>query len=261
MSTAADPQAHPKNAAQRIRLHLAGVMRLRAAYKEDAPLRAAALELKAWQAARLADTYSDLLASPRYHDAAQFFLEELYGARDFSQRDADVERILPRMTLLLPEAALATIAGAMELDELSEQLDAKTAAAHGPGPVSEASYAAAYRAGTTMDARARQIFLMRHIGHALDSLTRVPMLLTTLKLMRGPARLAGLSGLQQFLETGFMTCKRMQGAGEFLGIIERRETLLMERRFANPASLAGLDRLDVPDGDAIDPTPSIRLPG
>ena len=208
-------------------------MRLRASYLRDAPLRAAALELKAWQTARLASTYADLLASPRYHDAAQFFLEELYGARDFSQRDADVERILPKMTLLLPEAALATIAGALELDELSEQLDATTAAAHGPGAVSKGSYAAAYRSGTTVEARTRQIFLMRHIGQALDSLTRVPMLLTTLRLMRGPARLAGLSGLQQFLETGFMTCKRMHGADEFLGIIERRETLLMERLFAS----------------------------
>ena len=243
MSTAADPQAHPKNAAQRIRQHLAGVMRLRAAYKESAPLRAAALALKAWQATRLADTYSDLLASPRYRDAAQFFLEELYGARDFSQRDADVERILPKMARLLPEAALATIARAMELDELSEQLDAKTAAAHGPGPVSEASYAAAYRAASTPQTRTRQIVLTSQIGHALDTLTRVPMLLTTLKLMRGPARLAGLSGLQQFLETGFITCKKMGGAHEFLDIIVSRETRAMERLLAgNAAPIAGLDK-------------------
>ena len=98
-------------------------MRLRAAYGGDAALRAPVLALKAWQAARLARTYADLHASERYRGATQFFLEELYGARDFSQRDTEIEHILPKLTRLLPEAALDTIAGAVELDELSEQLD------------------------------------------------------------------------------------------------------------------------------------------
>lgn len=216
-------------------------MHLRAAYAQDAQWRTQVLALKAWQAARLSHTYTDLLASPRYRTAAQFFLEELYGARDFSQRDADVGRILPKMTRLLPEAALAMIAGAVELDELSETLDTGTAAAHGAGPISGLSYAAAYRAASTREARTRQIVLMEQIGRALDTLTRVPMLLTTLKLMRGPARLAGLAGLQQFLEKGFMTCKQMRGADQFLGIIARRETALMERL------------LDTSDNAAADP--------
>ena len=119
------------------------------------------------------------------------------------------------MTRLLPEAALTMIAGAVELDELSESLDTKTAAAHGSSPVSGASYAAAYRAASTREARTRQIVLMGEIGQALDTLTRVPMLLTTLKLMRG--------------------------ADEFLGIIARRETTLMERL------------LDTSDNGATDP--------
>ena len=239
MSAAAPSTTPRESAAERLRRHLAAVMQLRAAYAADAQLRAGVLELKAWQAARLARTYADLLASPRYHGAAQFFLEELYGARDFSQRDADVERILPKMTALLPEVALTTIAGAIELDELSEELDSRVAIAHGPGAVSETSYAAAYRAGSSPEERARQIHLIDHIGHTLDSLTRVPMLLTTLKLMRGPARLAGLSGLQQFLEQGFKHSKEMRGVDEFLGIIVQRETRTMERLFAgveNPLS-------------------------
>jgi len=207
-------------------------MQLRAAYAAEPQLRACVLELKAWQAARLSDTYADLLASPRYRGAALFFLEELYGARDFSQRDADVERILPKMMVLLPEAALATIGGAIELDELSEELDSKVAIAHGPGAVTESSYARAYRTASTPEQRARQIWLTDHIGRTLDGLTRVPMLLATLKLMRGPARLAGLSGLQQFLEQGFMHCRQMRGVDEFLGIIVRRETAFMDRLFA-----------------------------
>ncbi len=37
--------------------------------------------LQRWQSARLARTYADLLASPRYRPAAAFFLDELYGSR------------------------------------------------------------------------------------------------------------------------------------------------------------------------------------
>lgn len=234
-------QPEGRNAAQRIRDHLAGVMRLRASAAADAPLQRALLALKAWQAARLARTYADLHASTRYSGATQFFLEELYGARDFSQRDMDIERILPKLTRLLPETALNTIAGAVELDELSEQLDSRVAAAHGTGAVDEASYAAAYRTASTPEARTRQIYLLNHIGHELDRLTRVPMLYATLKLMRGPARLAGLDGLQQFLEQGFMHCKNMQGVDEFLGTIVSRETRVMQRLFAGAAApFAGL---------------------
>ncbi len=58
-----------------------------------------------------------------------------------------------------------------------------------------------------------------------------------------PARLAGLSGLQQFLETGFITCKKMGGADEFLQIIVGRETRAMERLLAGLAApFAGLDK-------------------
>jgi toxin YoeB len=45
--------------------------------------------LRRWQSARLAHTHADLLHSPRYQPAADFFLNELYGDRDFRQREQD----------------------------------------------------------------------------------------------------------------------------------------------------------------------------
>jgi hypothetical protein len=47
-------------------------------------------------------------------------------------------------------------------------------------------------------------------------------------MMRGPAKLAGLSALQEFLERGFAAFGRMGGAGEFLSTIEARETRIHE---------------------------------
>ena len=200
------------------------------------------MALKAWQSARLARTYPDLLASPRYHAAALFFLNEMYGAKDFTKRDEDVAKILSKLTSLLPAAALSAIADAVELDELSEALDQAVLRAHGAAEnISEQNYAAAYRAGSDRGARVRQIALTQEICTAVDKLTHIPLLLTTLKLMRTPAKLAGLFELQRFLEVGFTTFKAMKGAEEFIGIIVRRETLLMERLFAGtPNPFAGL---------------------
>jgi hypothetical protein len=62
----------------------------------------ARLRLREWQAGRLARTHADLLASPRFGEAAQFFLSDLYGPKDFSSRDEEVERILPLLIKMLP---------------------------------------------------------------------------------------------------------------------------------------------------------------
>ncbi|MBL8378440.1 MAG: hypothetical protein JNM79_11265 [Burkholderiales bacterium] len=150
-----------------------------------------------------------------------------------SQRDADTQRILPKLTRVLPTRALATIADAVELDALSERLD--EVLAHRPelsGDVITAdSYALAYRAAANRAEREAQIALMRRIGDALDGLTRMPLLEGSLKLMRQPARAAGLSVLQNFLERGFVAFKAMHGAKGFLDAVQERETLLMRRLF------------------------------
>ena len=229
-------------ASNRLAAHLAGVALLRQSANADPNFKTGLRALKAWQSDRLARTYPDLLASARYHDAALFFLNEMYGPKDVTKRDEDVAKILPKLTALLPAVALSAIADAVELDELSEALDQAVLHAHGAAEnISEEGYAAAYRAGSARGARVRQIALTQEICTAVDKLTHIPLLLTTLKLMRTPAKLAGLFELQRFLEVGFTTFKGLKGAEEFIGIIVRRETLGMERLFAGtPNPFAGL---------------------
>ena len=88
---------------------------------------AARVALRRFQAVRMARTHADLLAVAETSAAAQFFLDDLYGAHDFTQRDADIERIIPMMERMLPVSALRTIAEAIELDALSEALDREMA--------------------------------------------------------------------------------------------------------------------------------------
>src|SRR5512135_1874317 len=58
--------------------------------------------LREWQADRLAHTYADLRADRHYGPACEFFLSDIYAARDFSQRDQDLERIHDRLSHILP---------------------------------------------------------------------------------------------------------------------------------------------------------------
>ena len=81
------------------------------------------MQLRAWQSARFARTYPDLLASERYRPAAEFFLSDLYGPKDFSRRDEELERILPMLGRFLPASGVHTLALGMELDIISETFD------------------------------------------------------------------------------------------------------------------------------------------
>jgi hypothetical protein len=185
--------------------------------------------LRVWQAARLAHTHADLLKSPRYGSTASFFLSDIYGPKDLSRHEKAVRRIMPLMTTVLPVAGLETVADAFELNALSESLDAAMLVALG-GKVfelTEADYAAAYRAVDRREDRERQIELILHLGQSLDRLTKKPLIGTTLTMMRGPAAAAGLLDLQNFLERGYTAFRQMKGADEFLETITSRERALL----------------------------------
>jgi hypothetical protein len=189
-------------------------------------------ELKRWQADRLERTYADFSAQPRYRAATAFFIGDLYGAKDFSSRDQAMLRILPVMARMLPESAVETAALAIELEALSEELDHGLAQALDPGPITGESYARAYRKGSGREARERQVQLIDATGRRLDALVRKPMVAQMLKLMRRPARMAGLADLQDFLERGFAAFRAMQGADEFLATVKGRETRILNRLFS-----------------------------
>ncbi len=195
------------------------------------PSKSALLAIKSWQAKRLATTYADLLGNPRYVDAANFFLNDLYGAHDLSARDDEVKRMLPSLVKLLPNSALRTVVEALEMDALSEQLDHDLAVvfqAYAPsfgGVEAEMAqaYAYCYRTMPNLERRAAQIAMVARIGHSLDKLVRQPMLGGLLAAMSGPAKIAGLSSVYDFLWRGFSAFKKMKGAKEFLETIEARE--------------------------------------
>lgn len=248
-----------KNTAKELLVeYLRQAMSLRAVRATD-PHAADFIALKRWQSDRLARTYADLLASERYRPAAQFFLTELYGPKDFTQRDVEVARVMPLMTRMLPASALATLAEALRMDALSESLDndmvAALRAAGREGSIDnidDRAYAEAYRSCARTHDRELQITLVDDIGSTLDRLTHVPMVYAMLKLMRGPCELAGLANLQSFLQSGFEAFRHMKEAKEFLACVMGRETAIMQDIFAGRHEL--LSRVDWPGSPAATPT-------
>lgn len=201
-----------------------------------------------WQSRRLAQTYADLAVQPRYRGAIAFFRTDLYGGERMAQRDADLARAVPMMSAALPERVIGTVALAMELNVLSQALDRLVLGRLPRADVqfTVAQYCSAYRRAGNLPARRRQIELIGEVGRALDGYVKKPVIRRTLKMMRGPARVAGFGTLHDFLDRGFAAFHRMGGADEFLATILARETAIMEKivdgayePFPDPLDLPG----------------------
>ncbi|MFN7309189.1 MAG: FFLEELY motif protein [bacterium] len=227
------PQAdNPKD---RLTAHLQRVIELRRSLRTDTARARTWLALKRWQSDRLRRSYPDLFAQPRYAAAGEFFLTELYGVRDFEQRDSEALRAAGKFVRMLPERGVQTLLLAVELDELTERLDERVAARLAL-PIGDAAYARAYREAGTLDERTQQIEMVDAIGRSLERLARVPLLAGMLHMMRIPAEATGYGHLHHFLQSGFDAFKAMGSAGAFLDAVRARETRLMQRLFAGDAS-------------------------
>ena len=225
----ADPRDSADSAAVLTR-ELARVTRLHEARRADPTLARALQRLGEWQSRRLRDTYADLAAETRYAPAIAFFQNDLYSGADFSRRDSDLARVVPAMVRMVPAKVIATVADAVELDALSHELDQSLVARlpRVDGGFTVAEYCQAYRKPDEYPLRVHQLALIQHVGVALDRYVRTPMVGAGLAMMRRPARLAGLSALQDFLERGFAAFRRMGDAREFLATVAARETRLHE---------------------------------
>jgi hypothetical protein len=221
-----------------------------AAHVQEADFPLAEFDLlQQWQRARLSRSFADFARQEGYRRAVYFFLSELYGGLDFRERDQDMGRVLPVMIRFLPDHTLATMSEAFELQAISLEYDMDMAryltrltARRGPakqdmgrqdaGTLDMERYCEVYRACSDRAGRERQIVLIRKLGYDLDALVRLPMVNSLVRLMRGPAHLAGFGKLQEFLEEGLAAFRALPDAGFFIETIYQRETDAMQKLFA-----------------------------
>lgn len=205
--------------------------RLDAAAEQTGEFAARLRELRAWQAARLENSYRDFRADPRYAPAVEFFLSDLYGPGEFRARDRDLARAWRYLKRALPAPAMAVLGQAIELDVLTLELDHALVHALAAGPVCEATYGAAYRATDDRTGRARQIDLIVGIGKDLSRIVRRVWLGPLLQAAHAPAHAAGFGALQDFLERGYAAFRIMKDPDRLMAAIAERETIFMRSLF------------------------------
>lgn len=230
-------------AAAQIRAALASVSQLREQRQADPALAAAVNWVKQFQLSRFQASYADLLASPIYASTAQFFVTHLYGDASPEQRDAQFARIAPSIAKVFPAQVVQTAVEVSQLHALTEQLDhdmacaslalhAKPLGQQDHGDLACTLYLQAWRRLDCAPLRHQQLSQVLALGQIMGELVQVKGLTLALRMMRGPAHLAHMGALQNWLEEGFATfaaLHRHPGATPtFLDLVNQRETTFID---------------------------------
>lgn len=196
-----------------------------------------------WQVAYTMPFYGEFENDPETAAAVEFVLSDLVGT-GISARDADLARVIPIMTRLLPDNALAALASATKLNaralsinlEICRTLLSRSGLDKG---ISERDYCDAFRRSTTLRECLDLIDLTISLGHTLQRLVANPLLGMTLRAMHRPAHAAGFGAMQDFLEKGYATFHAIDDVEIFLEKLAERMTSVFTRICTKP-----LDMLD-----------------
>ncbi len=195
-------------------------------------LTAAIRKLQTWQTNRLIATHDDLWNSKRFRPPMQFFAEEIYGPKDFSARDIELARAVPKMAKVIPEKGLQSLQTAIRLNSLSLELDLALIQQLGNDIINRDSYFHCYRQAGSQAQRTEQIQLLEMLSFDLPTVVNTPGISLILKLSRKPAKLAGVGMLHTFLEDGFNSFKKVGDVNEFINPVISREKIMMDALFS-----------------------------
>ena len=214
--------------------HLHGVSTMQE-IAEKAGLIPVIREVQAWQCKRLLATHQQMYQQKRFKPAVEFFIDELYGPNDFSQRDQDIARIVPKMSKFLPEGALQSLASALHLNTLSFELDFDLAKKLVDSEINRDTYAKAYIDCDNFSTRQQQIDYIRTLGNDLADVVKMKGISSLLFISRKPAKMAGVLALHEFLEKGFKSFKNLGNVEDFIVPVADKEQQIM-LQLTNPNS-------------------------
>lgn len=174
--------------------------------------------VKSFQKERLTKTHQQFLNNPDTNQAAQFFLNELYGEKDFSIYYKDLDKLLPTMEKMFPVSALNIITKALSLNLLTEKLDNQLAEQLGSN-FTEKQYWKSYNDIGTVEDRTFQLDLLKDIGQNLIKASKMPLISQLLSVMSIPAQQMDLMNLHNFLKNGFHVFKNTKNPQFFIDTI------------------------------------------
>ena len=189
-------------------------------------LRQYRIALQIFQSNRLRRDYRDLAEVPAYEPLGEFFFNEMYGPRDFSQRDQEGRR-LHHFIGMLPGVRLRDLEEVLELLDLTNQLDEDLAQRMWQANIGtdfdEPTYEYFYRLADKYDDRHRQLTLVRTTLYNVFHLSRSAVLGMALRRSHFIARLAGIGHVHTFLRRGYDTLQNVTSIDHFAETIYQRE--------------------------------------
>ncbi|MEI8307886.1 MAG: hypothetical protein WCF99_12565 [Chloroflexales bacterium] len=192
------------------------------------------IALQVFQSHRLRRDYRDLSAIPMYEPVGEFFFTELYGPRDFSQRDNDARR-LQHFLHIVPGVHLHDVEELLELISITAELDDDLTSLLidrcVPLTFDEQIYEQIYREADNYEDRYRQLEL---IANSLDNvfrLSRSHLLGIGLERSSTIARLAGFESGHTFLLKGYRALRNVTEIDHFVTTIYNRELDRLNRIF------------------------------
>lgn len=190
------------------------------------------IKLQVLQSERLRRDHADLAAERQYEEIATFFFEEMYGPRDFSNRDEQAHR-LRQFVHMAPGLAIRDVEQILDLLELTKKLDdsvvAELIALNAPVEYDEKMYEHAYRRADNYDERVAQLDLIRGSLNNVYRLAKNPVLKMVLHRTAGLAQVAGMADIHRFLLSGYQAIQPVKDIHRFIETIIIRERVRLDR--------------------------------
>jgi excinuclease UvrABC ATPase subunit len=192
-------------------------------------------ELQSYQAKRIANTYNDFKNNPQYAKLYHFFLEHIYGPRDFGFRNQSIKSLYKKLTKFLHGEIIDAIGKVIELNDLSDSLDNQMAAlleeqgfAHN---ISDQRYKELYKSCNNYEQRKHQIELLVDSVKGVHHVSQMRFIGISLKAVQKAAHLAGIGKIMDFLVEGYEAFRSADDINFFTDMITERETALNDELF------------------------------
>jgi len=191
-----------------------------------------------WQISYMLPFYKELRLREDTKTAIDFVVSDLAGT-EISERDLEIQRVVPAMIRILPGKALRTIASGMEMNarilELNLSIYKTYHRQNNDATIyTEKKYCIAAREATSLGECIELISLTKQLGYDLERIVRIPLIGLSLKAMRKPASLAGFSSLQLFLEKGYSAFSKLDSVDQFLRTTETKMRQMFEHIYLSP---------------------------
>lgn len=190
-------------------------------------------QLRAFQIARLEETYRDLEQHQTLKPLGQFFIHELYGRRDPPGRDETVKRVYKTIEDRLGVDVVSGLRRLLRLYRITKEMDRRVAELLEPAlrgkPIAMEGYEEAYRAADQYELRKEQIDLIVEAIQGVHRLARTRGIGKGLKAFSWVAGPLGARPLVDFLTRGWQAFHAVEDISLFVGMIRDRETRRLDR--------------------------------